>query len=161
MTLDHHSLKQYVVPKGTIVRCDECKYCFYSVSDEEISEAETMLSMRFPEELRRFYSEVGYGHLGNDDPDFLNLIMHPLEIAKLKLGLDFYGNMFQDDLQYYTSDSVFPFFDLGGEADYLVLQMDGEDAGAVIYCGRSIASSFNEFVQKMCEETNYFIGGGS
>lgn len=158
MTLDYNSLKQYVVPKGTIVRCDECKYCFYPVRKEELSEAENMLSMRFPDELRRFYSEVGYGHLGNDDPDFMNQIMPPLEIAKLKLGLDFYGNMFEDDLRYYTSDSVFPFFDLGGEADYLVIQMDGEDAGAVMYCGRPIASSFNEFVKRMCDKTNYFIG---
>ena len=114
--------------------------------------------MQFPNELKRFYLEVGYGYLGNDNPDFHNQIMHPLEIAKLKLGLDFYGNMFEDDFEYYTSKNVFPFFDLGGEADYLVIQLDGDCVGSVIYCGRPIASSFNEFVKKMCDKTDYFIG---
>ena len=52
---------------------------------------------------------------------------------------------------------MFPFFDLGGEADYLVIQLDGDYAGNVIYCGRPIASDFNEFVEKMCDKTNYFI----
>ena len=117
-----------------------------------------MLHQRFPDELRRFYLEVGYGYLGYDDPDFANQLMHPQEIAKLKLVLDYYGNMFQDDLEYYTSDCVFPFFDLGGEADYLVIQLEGDYAGSILYCGRPIASSFQEFVSKMCEETDYFIG---
>ena len=117
-----------------------------------------MLSQQFPDELKQFYLEVGYGYLGYDDPDFKNQIMHPLEIAKLKLGLDFYGNMFTDDLAYYTSGQVFPFFDLGGEADYLVIQLRGDPSGSVIYCGRPIASSFQEFVKKMCEKTGYFIG---
>ena len=53
-----------------------------------------MISSRFPDELRQFYLKIGYGYLGYDDPDFRNQIMHPLEIAKLRLGLDFYGNMF-------------------------------------------------------------------
>ncbi len=156
--LDYSDLKQYVVPHGTIVRCSESKHCFYTVSIDELSEAENMLSMQFPSELKQFYLEVGYGYLGNDNPDFQNQIMHPMEIAKLKLGLDFYGNMFTEDFEYYTSKSVFPFFDLGGEADYLVIQLDGDCAGSVIYCGRPIASSFKEFVKKMCDQTDYFIG---
>ena len=84
---------------------------------------ENMLSLQFPNELKEFYLQIGYGYLGYDNPNFRNQIMHPLEIAKLKLGLDFYGNMYEEDLKYYTSESVFPFFDLGGEADYLVIQM--------------------------------------
>lgn len=145
------------MPHGTVVKCGERQHCFYNVSEEEIAEAERMLSTHFPDELRQFYRNVGYGYLGNDDPDFLDQLMHPIEIAKLKLGLDFYGNMFEEDLEYYTSDEVFPFFDLGGEADYLVIQMEGEGRGNVLYFGTSIASSFNEFVEKMCEKTNYFI----
>ena len=91
---DYGDLIQYVVPQGTVIRCGERRHCFYAVSAEELSEAEKMISMQFPDELKRFYLEVGYGHLGNDNPDFLNQIMHPLEIAKLKLGLDYYGYMF-------------------------------------------------------------------
>lgn len=154
----YSGLKRYVVPEGTVVRCGERRHCFYPVSSEELSDAEAMLSQPFPDELKRFYREVGYGYLGNDTPDFTNQLMPPLEIAKLKLGLDFYGNMYKEDLEYYTSSSVFPFFDLGGEADYLVLQMEGDCAGAVLYCGRQVAASFQEFVEKMCEQTDYFIG---
>ena len=155
---DYSNLKPYIVPRGTIVRCGESQHCFYPVTEEELSQAEALLSMRFPEELRKFYLEVGCGTLGNDDPDFRNEIMHPVEAAKLKLGLDFYANMYQEDLDYYTAPDVFPFFDLGGEADYLVIQLTGEHVGAIIYCGRPIAASFNEFVQRMHERTDYFIG---
>ena len=154
---DYDSLSQYIVPSGTLVRCGEQRHCFYAVSERELSEAEDMISARFPDELRQFYLKIGYGYLGYDDPDFRDQIMHPLEIAKLRLGLDFYGNMFTDDLEYYTSDDVFPFFDLGGEADYLVIQIEGKHKGSVIYCGTPIASSFNEFVKKQCEKTNYFL----
>ena len=154
---DYDSLAQYIVPSGMLVRCGEQRHCFYTVSEKEISEAEHMLSTLFPDELRQFYLKIGYGYLGYDDPDFRNQIMHPLEIAKLKSGLDFYGNMYEEDLEYYTSDAVFPFFDLGGEADYLVIQMDGELSGHVLYCGTSIAPNFNEFVKRMCEKTDYFI----
>ena len=125
----YRALKEYVVPQGTIVPCGQRKHCFYAVGVEELSEAEALLAQPFPAELRQFYLEVGYGYLGNDDPCFRNQLMHPLEVAKLKLGLDFYGNMYQGDFEYYTSDSVFPFFDLGGEADYLVIQLDGDFIG--------------------------------
>lgn len=154
----YRSLKEYVVPEGTIVPCGQRKHCFYTVGGEELSEAEALLAQPFPAELRQFYLEVGYGYLGNDDPNFRNQLMHPLEVAKLKLGLDFYGNMYQEDFEYYTSDCVFPFFDLGGEADYLVIQLDGDCAGNIFYCGRAIASSFQDFVEKMCAQTDYFIG---
>ena len=154
---DYNSLKQYIVPHGTVVHCKERRHCFYEVREEEIAQAERMLSMSFPDELRQFYLNVGYGYFGNDDPDFLNQLMHPIEIAKLKLGLDFYGNMYEEELEYYTSDAVFPFFDLGGESDYLVIQMEGEGSGSILYFDTCIASSFHEFAEKMCKKTDYFI----
>ena len=154
---NYDNLKQYVVPQGKLIRCGEQQHCFYAIDEMEISKAENMLSLQFPNELKEFYLQIGYGYLGYDNPNFRNQIMHPLEIAKLELGLDFYGNMYEEDLKYYTSESVFPFFDLGGEADYLVIQMGGEFDGSVLYLDAPIASSFNDFVAKMCERTDYFI----
>lgn len=152
-------LKKYTVPEGTIVHCDKCKYCFYPVEEKAILDAEQKLSVKFPTSLRDFYLDVGYGYIGQDEPDFMNQIMHPLEIAKLKLGLDFYGNMFSDDLEYYTSNDVFPFFDVGGEFNYLVIKMTGQDEGSILYCSKKIATSFSDFIRKMCEKTDFFIQG--
>lgn len=79
------------------------------------------------------------------------------EIVKLRLGQDFYGNMSTDDLEYYSSNDVLPFFDLGGESDYLVIKLTGENKGSIIYFGDIIASDFDDFIIKMQKETDYFI----
>lgn len=153
-------LKKYVFPEGTIVDQNESKYCFYPVDKRDILEVEKQLSIKFPGELTNFYLEIGYGYIGLDNPYFRNQIMHPSEIIKLRLGQDFYGNMLTDDLEYYSSDDVLPFFDLGNESDYLVMKLTGEDKGRIIYFGDIIASGFDDFIIKMQKETDYFIEFG-
>ena len=150
-------LKKYVFPEGTIVHKIESKYCFYPVDKRDILEAEKQLSIKFPEELTDFYLEIGYGYIGLDNPYFRNQILHPKEIVKLRLGQDFYGNMLTDDLEYYSSNEVLPFFDLGNESDYLVMKLTGKDKGSIIYFGDIIASDFDDFIIKMQKETDYFI----
>lgn len=150
-------LKEFVFPEGKIVNQSESKYCFYPVHKSDILKAEEQLSIKFPTELTEFYLEVGYGYIGQDEPDFMNVILHPLEIAKLASGQGFYKNMDPKDLGFYTSKSVLPFFNLGGEAEYLVLKMDGKDREKVFYFSECIANSFFEFVMRMCEKTDYFI----
>lgn len=149
--------KDFVFPEGKIVNRNESKYCFYPVYKKDILEAEKQLSIKFPTELTEFYLEIGYGYIGQDEPDFMNLIMHPLEIVKLKLSQGFYKNMDPKDLAFYTSSSVLPFFNLGGESEYLILKMNGENRGNVFYFSKCIASSFFEFTMKMYEKTDYFI----
>ena len=39
----YRSLKEYVVPEGTIVPCGQRKHCFYAVGGDELSEAEALL----------------------------------------------------------------------------------------------------------------------
>lgn len=149
--------EKYVVPEGTLVHCDDCKYCLYPLKEEDVLLAEQKLSIKFPEDLREFYLEIGYGYVGQDEPDFMNEIMHPLEIVKLKNGEDFYENMDREDSEYYQSEDVLPFFNLGGEFDYLVIQLTGEDKGGIIYFGEKIADNFTDFINKMKEKTDYFI----
>ena len=152
--------KKICFPEGTIVDQNESKYCFYPLDKRDILEAEKQLSIKFPGELTNFYLEIGYVYIGLDNPYFRNQIMHPSEIIKLRLGQDFYGNMLTDDLEYYSSDDVLPFFDLGNESDYLVMKLTGEDKGRIIYFGDIIASGFDDFIIKMQKETDYFIEFG-
>ena len=149
--------QQYISPDKTPTKIHQSKYYFSSLTASEVTQAEHELGICFPPQLKKFYLEVGYGYIGLDNPYFRNQIMRPKEIVKLRLGQDFYGNMSTDDLEYYSSNDVLPFFDLGGESDYLVIKLTGENKGSIIYFGDIIASDFDDFIIKMQKETDYFI----
>ena len=137
--INYTFFKQYISPDKTPTKIHQSKYYFSSLTASEVTQAEHELGICFPPQLIKFYLEVGYGYIGLDNPYFRNQIMRPKEIVKLRLGQDFYGNMSTDDLEYYSSNDVLPFFDLGGESDYLVIKLTGENKGSIIYFGDIIA----------------------
>ena len=155
--INYTFFKQYISPDKTPTKIHQSKYYFSSLTASEVTQAQHELGICFPPQLKKFYLEVGYGYIGLDNPYFRNQIMRPKEIVKLRLGQDFYGNMSTDDLEYYSSNDVLPFFDLGGESDYLVIKLTGENKGSIIYFGDIIASDFDDFIIKMQKETDYFI----
>lgn len=57
---------------------------FLPVEVEDVNEAEVELGFSLPLSLKRFYSSIGYGWLGDDTcADVRNLIIHPLDIVDL------------------------------------------------------------------------------
>lgn len=52
---------------------------FYSIEEAQIIKAEDKMGLKFPEELRAFYKEVGYGFISDGSDDCgINRLMAPL-----------------------------------------------------------------------------------
>lgn len=60
---------------------NELKHCFYRVGPDEIEKAENDIGKQFPEELKQFYQDVGYGYFDTISKKWLNLLMSPTQIA--------------------------------------------------------------------------------
>jgi hypothetical protein len=55
-------LKEFVNPQGRSVEIWH-ENVFISINKKAIEEVEERLGYKFPEQLREFYQEIGYGHL--------------------------------------------------------------------------------------------------
>ncbi|WP_326493211.1 SMI1/KNR4 family protein [Clostridium estertheticum] len=72
--------------------------------------AENRMKRKFPNELKLFYQEIGYGFLCKDDKIHTNRIMHPSDIANFYCEDEVYSYV---DRDLYESNEMI-FFDLGG-----------------------------------------------
>ena len=124
------------------------KIRIHPIGENDIEKAEKRMQFLFPEELRCFYSEIGYGFIMGSK-SFANLIMPPDLVAAYVCFDDFYEYV---DRSVY-SDEDLPFFNLSDE-DFLMLRKDGK----VVYFGTVVADSFMDFLKKELEQPDYFIG---
>ncbi|HDR8095059.1 TPA: SMI1/KNR4 family protein, partial [Bacillus cereus] len=95
-------LKEYVVADRS-VRSKQ-KPIFYPIYQDEIDEAESLLQMELPKELKRFYQEIGYGFLKSDKRTFFNRFMDPISVVDFRLRQDIYEynpNLDDDSLVFF------------------------------------------------------------
>lgn len=59
------------------------KIRIHSIEEKEIEQAEKRMQFRFPEELRCFYSDIGYGFI-KGSKSFTNRIMSPDDSKRWK-----------------------------------------------------------------------------
>ncbi len=110
------------------------------------------MGFRLPSSIRDFYCEAGYGFI-KTDVNFYNRIMAPGEIADFMCDSEEYGYV---DKSIYDEDEV-PFMQIAYE-DFLTIEYKNGEEGAIKYFGEIIAESFSEFLDKMMESPNYYIG---
>ena len=139
-------VKAVVMGKYDFVKQSD-KIRILPISEGEIESAEKRMQFSFPEELRCFYSEIGYGFI-RGSKSFANRIMPPVAVADYVCFDDFYEYV---DRSIYSDDDI-PFFDLSAE-DFLMIRKDGK----IVYFGDIIADSFTEFIEKELENPDYFI----
>lgn len=139
-------LKKYVEADITEMNC------FFQVKEEEIEQAEKRMNFKFPNCIKEFYREIGYGFIGKN-PYFINRIMAPDDIADYVCGDDVYEYV---DKSIYGDDELV-FMHISDE-DFLTIKCSGELEGKIIYFGRKIANSFEEFIKEMYNNPNYYIG---
>lgn len=134
---------------------------FVPVTQDEIVEAERRIGFSLPEQLRRFYREIGCGFLKapkesdpNDDTcfDTINRVVGPSEMADLYLGLDKWG-----PAEGFLPGLV-PFFDLG-EDTYLVLKIMEPSDSAVYWPNgkRKVAGTLEEFFIRLHENPSFYL----
>ena len=117
------------------------------------------MGTEIPLELRKFYTDVGHGHLvvsrnGHLQSDYFNIIVEPARLAALYCRTEV---SFQYDAEL-TASGEMPFFDMGSYS-YFVLRPHTSTPDAVYapYDRTPIASSFNEFISRLREDTVFYI----
>ena len=145
-------LKEYVVADRS-VRSKQ-KPIFYPIYQDEIDEAESLLQMELPKELKRFCQEIGCGFLKSDTRTFFNRFMDPISVADFRLRQDIYEyNPNLDD------DDSLVFFEVT-ELNFLTIKFKEENelGQCPIYSeDEKIADSLEEFLIKMDENPDYYI----
>ena len=63
---------------------------FYALKENDLTEAEGRLGFSFPNELREFYLEIGYGFIRSNNGSAINRLLDPHTIANITLREDIY-----------------------------------------------------------------------
>ena len=123
----------------------------YKVEEKSISESEKRMGIIFPEDIRSFYLEIGYGFVSNTLRN-INRIMAPEDVADFVTETDFYEYI---DKSVYDEDS-FAIFHVTGE-DYLTYKFFGSNKGVIMYFDRVIADSFMSFIKKLIDNPCFYM----
>ena len=97
------------------------KNWFGKITQKEIAEAENKIGFQFPESLKEFWLEIGYGFLRSnikgESVDSGNLIMSPGMVADTILRDEEESAILLHVLEDFLEDGDIPFFD-AGNGDY-------------------------------------------
>ncbi|PEA91180.1 SMI1/KNR4 family protein [Bacillus thuringiensis] len=128
---------------------------FFKLQENELIVAEERLGFTFPNELRNFYLEVGYGFIKGNNVDAINRIMDPDTIADITLREGIYE--FDPDLEgIYEEEDKLVFYEVN-EGVYLTLDLNTPQQTPVYFFETQIADSLEEFIQKINQDTEYFV----
>ena len=142
---------------------------FSPLEELEITSAEQKLGQRFPEELRRFYQDIGTGmlrspHIRPEGYEFYG----KNEILPPYIAVDYSQGILEhpDDEFYYMAESAYedltpgdlPFFEIGDSSSFMVMKLHSDNPNAVWFMGaEKIEDSFEQFIYKLYYEgPNYY-----
>ena len=127
---------------------------FFKLQENELMVAEERLGFAFPNELKNFYLEVGYGFIKGNNVDSINRIMDPDTIADITLREGIYE--FDPDLEgIYEEEDKLVFYEVN-EGVYLTLDLSASQQTPVYFFETKIANSLEEFIGKINQDTEYF-----
>ncbi|EJS04783.1 SMI1/KNR4 family protein [Bacillus mycoides] len=128
---------------------------FFKLQENELIVAEERLGFAFPNELRNFYLEVGYGFIKGNNVDAINRIMDPDTIADITLREGIYE--FDPDLEgIYEEEDKLVFYEVN-EGVYLTLDLNTPQQTPVYFFETQIADSLEGFIRKINQDTEYFV----
>lgn len=124
----------------------------YKVEESEIVEAEKRMGVSFPEDLRKFYKEVGYGFVLNEIRA-INRLIDPLGCADIRLREDIYE--YDPDLEIYESieEESLIFFEIN-EGVYASI---GLQDGKIYMIDEVVAESLLDFLKNIAKPEYFDI----
>ena len=127
---------------------------FYPVTHDEIEEAEHEMKIKIPNELKAFYMTIGYGFIGNSNN--INRIMDPLSVRDFRLR--------KNDFEFYPDIEVYKEFEKdklvffeASETVLISIQITEQNKSQIFYYDILIANSFEEFLQKINKNDDYYL----
>lgn len=128
---------------------------FFPVKEEEVEKVESTLGLRFPNELRNFLLEVGFGFLRKSEYN-INRIMGPASIRDARLKINDYK--FYPDIEVYEEleHGKLIFFE-ANESALLLIELSDNKNNAIYYDEIKIADSLEEFLRKVMVDDQYYV----
>lgn len=127
---------------------------FYEVKLSEIEEVESELGIEFPEQLRKFYLEVGYGFIHGSEGN-VNRIMDPYSVRDFRLR--------QNDFEYYPDIEIYDDFEddkliffEGNEVSMISIAFNNDKSNSIFYYDEKISDSFIEFIKKISKDDTFY-----
>jgi hypothetical protein len=144
---------------------------FLPVPENQISLAEEKIGMKFPDQLRSFYREIGTGILscGEKYPEMLadsvdNCILPPNIAVDYMLGV-----LQHPEGDYYMSESAYellqpgdlPFFEISDSSSFMIMKLNSDNPNAVWFMGHEkIEDSFEKFIWNLYyDHPSYYSRG--
>jgi hypothetical protein len=145
-------LKKYVNPKDTNAGVN----AFYKVAQEDVLKSEEELGIIFPQELKEFWKEVGYGFFGASIPeksivqiDYSNRLAHPEDIVSIITKGEDSGLITEQGLEFLNEGDI-PFFEVADFTRYFVMRPKSDRPDAVYRTnGKMVEDSLETFIWKL------------
>ena len=141
---------------------------FLPVSSEETREAEELIGISLPDQLKKFYREIGAGILscGEKYPEMLadsltNEVLPPLVAARFSKGIlqwEAQENWMSESTYELLEPGDLPFIQVG-DSDYFLIMKPKLDNPNAVYDmrGHLIESSFEKFIWRLYyEDPSYY-----
>ena len=136
---------------------------FYPVEEKSIGEAEKRIGFDFPNQLKAFYREIGYGSLyaPHDITDgyqtFLsNKIFPPSMVADIMINGPESG-LIIDSFYELLEPGDLPFFEIGDSTRFLIMKLYSDNPNAIWAFGNiKIEDSFEKFIWRLYYESPWF-----
>ena len=141
---------------------------FDVVSEDEIIKGEQILGLPFPDQLKDFYRQIGYGNLttpSNPAPDYdfysSNEILPPSVAARFAKGI-----LEWESQTHWMSEATYellepgdlPFFEIADGSCFLLMKLNSENPNAVWDWDTKIEDSFERFIWRLYYEDPGYYG---
>ena len=127
---------------------------FYEVKMSDIEDVENEIGIIFPDQLKKFYLEVGYGFIHGSEGN-VNRIMDPYSVRDFRLR--------QNDFEYYTDIEIYGEFENnkliffeGNEVSMISIAFDNDKSNSIFYYDEKIADSFIDFINKISKDDTFY-----
>lgn len=136
-------------------KMNDNKDVFFDVTEREIREVEQTLKLYFPEELKKFYLEKGYGFIKGKS-DNINRIMDPYSVRDFRLR--------QNDFEFYPDINIYDEFEKdkliffeADESALISIELNNNNECRIYYYNMIIANSLDEFIHRIKKDDNYYL----
>jgi hypothetical protein len=133
---------------------------FYTFDLKRIENCERKLGYTFPEELKEFWMEIGYGFFRSSVPekginqnDWTNRLATPDDIMEILLeGAE--SELITETGLDLLDEGALPFFEVSDSTSFISMKPNSEDPHAIYYLiDYKIADSLEEFVYRLYYES--------
>lgn len=156
MSGKYHYLAEYIDNESQWPANWFCKF-----SDAEIEKEEKRLGFNFPDQLKDFWKEIGYGFLktgtiGDTAKHCINRIMHPTQIADI-ICLKENSRLILPGV--FIVEGAIPFFEISDLDDFLVMLPNSANPGAIYdQWGDYVEKDLETFIHRLYYESpTYYL----